>query len=199
MALISLAARAAVGNDERLRGVAMIKGSCCCGAISFELSKPPAMMGCCHCSRCRKVGASTLVFVRSDTFRWIGGEEMVQRYPAVPPYKCNRCFCSCCGTALGEPGGGDSFPINANCLDDDHRFGCSSNACRSAKLDDNLALGICSRSSNWPTSGSWEMASSRFSAITGPRAAAFAPQSGPSVWRHIARTGSRQFTTFATS
>jgi len=97
----------------------MIKGSCCCGAISFELSEPPAMMGCCHCSRCRKVGASTIVFVRSDTFRWIGGEEMVQRYPAVPPYKYDRCFCSCCGTALGEPGGGDSFPINANCLDDD--------------------------------------------------------------------------------
>ncbi|WP_436409547.1 GFA family protein [Kaistia defluvii] len=77
------------------------------------------MMGCCHCSRCRKVGASTIVFVRSDTFRWIDGEEMVQRYPAVPPYKYDRCFCSCCGTALGEPGAGNSFPINANCLDDD--------------------------------------------------------------------------------
>lgn len=35
----------------------MIRGSCCCGAISFALSEPPSMMGVCHCTRCRKVGA----------------------------------------------------------------------------------------------------------------------------------------------
>ncbi len=97
----------------------MIKGSCCCGAISFELSEPPSMMGVCHCTRCRKVGASTFVFVRGDSFRWISGQDMVQRYKAIPPYKYDRCFCPLCGTALGEPGAGDSFPINANCLDDD--------------------------------------------------------------------------------
>ena len=97
----------------------MIAGSCCCGAIAFELSEPPTMMGTCHCSRCRKVGASTIVFVRRDTFRWVRGQNMVQRYEAAPPYKYDRCFCARCGTALGEPGAGESFPINANCLDDD--------------------------------------------------------------------------------
>jgi len=97
----------------------MIAGSCCCGGISFELSEPPTMMAACHCSRCRKVGASTFVFVRADTFRWVRGQDMVQRYEAASPYKYDRCFCSRCGTALGEPGGGESFPINANCLDDD--------------------------------------------------------------------------------
>ena len=98
----------------------MIRGSCCCGAIKFELSSAPSMMGTCHCSRCRKVGASTFVFVQKDTFRWIQGRELVSRYEPVPPFKYVRCFCQKCGTALGEiDSQEDSFPIAANCLDDD--------------------------------------------------------------------------------
>lgn len=98
----------------------MIKGSCCCGAIRFELTAPPTMMGTCHCSRCRKVGASTFVFVQRDSFHWIQGREFVTRYEPEPPFKYARCFCSRCGTALGEVDSPqDSFPISANCLDDD--------------------------------------------------------------------------------
>ncbi len=44
----------------------MINGSCCCGAVKFELLTQPLMMGTCHCSRCRKVGASTIVFVKKE-------------------------------------------------------------------------------------------------------------------------------------
>lgn len=97
----------------------MIKGRCCCGEIAFEVSEPPVMMVACHCSRCRKVGTGVMVFVRAETFRWIRGAELVACYKAVAPYKYDRCFCPRCGTSLGEPGGGESFPINANCLDDD--------------------------------------------------------------------------------
>ena len=97
----------------------MIAGSCLCGGIAFELSEPPTMMATCHCSRCRKIGASTFVFVRAETFRWVRGRDLVQRYAASPPYKYDRCFCRRCGSALGEPDGGARFPINADCLDDD--------------------------------------------------------------------------------
>ena len=98
----------------------MIQGSCCCGAIQFELSAPPSMMGTCHCSRCRKLGASTFVFVKKETFRWIGGRELVSRYEPAPPFQYARCFCVRCGTALGEVDSQeDSFPVAANCLDDD--------------------------------------------------------------------------------
>lgn len=98
----------------------MIRGSCCCGAIKFELSAAPSMMGTCHCSRCRKVGASTFVFIKKDTFRWIQGRELVSRYEPEPPFKYARCFCQKCGTALGEiESQQDSLPITANCLDDD--------------------------------------------------------------------------------
>lgn len=96
----------------------MIKGSCCCGAIQFEISESPSMMGMCHCSRCRKVGASALAFVKSETFKITTGRDNITTFKAEPPYKYDRCFCSLCGTALGEVLSGlEYFPINANCID----------------------------------------------------------------------------------
>lgn len=98
----------------------MIRGSCCCGAIRFELSAPPTMMATCHCSRCRKAGASSFVFVESATFRWIAGEALVERYAPSAPYRYVRSFCRVCGSALGEIGSdAASFPVAANLLDDD--------------------------------------------------------------------------------
>lgn len=97
-----------------------IPGSCCCGAIRFELSEPPTMMAACHCSRCRKLGAGTFVFVRRDSFRWVAGADLVARYRPEPPYRYARAFCSRCGTSLGEAGAdADSFPVAADTLDAD--------------------------------------------------------------------------------
>ncbi|WP_456300043.1 GFA family protein [Rubidibacter lacunae] len=42
----------------------MLTGSCCCGAVKFELMAEPSMLGICHCTRCRKVGASAIVFIK---------------------------------------------------------------------------------------------------------------------------------------
>ncbi len=96
----------------------MIKGSCCCEAVQFELAEKPSMMGMCHCSRCRKVGASSLAFVKADTFKVITGQDKITTFKAEAPYKYDRCFCSVCGTALGEVlSKMDSFPINAHCID----------------------------------------------------------------------------------
>lgn len=78
------------------------------------------MMGTCHCSRCRKLGASTFVFVKRDSFHWIQGQELVAAFAPQPPYQYTRCFCKNCGTALGEPlSTQDSFPIAVNTLDGD--------------------------------------------------------------------------------
>lgn len=96
----------------------MIKGSCCCGTVKFELEKQPSMMGTCHCSRCRKAGASTIVFVKKDDLTWVQGKEHVQLFEPTPPYKYGRCFCKICGTSLGEIlSEEDSFPIAANTID----------------------------------------------------------------------------------
>ena len=97
----------------------MIKGSCCCNAVQFELSEMPSMLGTCHCSRCRKLGASALVFVKSDSFKITQGRDQIATFKAVEPYKYDRCFCANCGTALGEVLSEEaSFPLSANCLDD---------------------------------------------------------------------------------
>jgi hypothetical protein len=110
-----------LGSDKTsipIKGVKMIRGSCCCEAVQFELEEKPSMMGMCHCSRCRKVGASSLAFVKSEKFKITTGRDKIITFKAEPPYKYNRCFCSVCGTSLGEVlSEMDSFPINANCID----------------------------------------------------------------------------------
>lgn len=98
----------------------MIRGSCACGAVRFELAQPPSMMAACHCSRCRKLGASTFVFVKRDDVRWLSGHEAVARFEPQPPFTFVRSFCRHCGSALGELGAeAESFPISAHLLDDD--------------------------------------------------------------------------------
>lgn len=98
----------------------MIKGSCCCGKVMFELTEAPKMMGTCHCSRCRKLGASTIVFIDRGTLQWIGGKDNVATYMPEVPFKYKRNFCAACGTSLGEIlSEEDSFPIPANCFDSD--------------------------------------------------------------------------------
>ncbi len=76
------------------------------------------MMGTCHCTRCRKVGASAIVFVKREHLRWIQGKENVQAFEPVAPYQYHRCFCRTCGTSLGEIlSDAERFPIAANALD----------------------------------------------------------------------------------
>jgi hypothetical protein len=78
------------------------------------------MMGTCHCSRCRKSGASTIVFVKKESLRWVSGKEQVALYQPEAPFKYGRCFCKICGTFLGEIlSEEESFPISANAFDGD--------------------------------------------------------------------------------
>ena len=98
----------------------MIKGSCCCKAVQFELNERPDRLGMCHCSRCRKVGASALAFVKANTLRITSGRNLIAVYKATAQYQYSRCFCSVCGTALGELlSSSASFVINAHCIDSD--------------------------------------------------------------------------------
>ncbi|WP_298261361.1 GFA family protein [uncultured Litoreibacter sp.] len=98
----------------------MIEGSCCCGAIKFELLSPPSMIGTCHCSRCRKLGASTIAFIKQGDLRWVQGRDQVQTFEPASPYIYTRCFCKLCGSSLGEIlSSEDSFPIAANTIDSD--------------------------------------------------------------------------------
>ncbi len=98
----------------------MLKASCCCGAVQFEIHSTPSMMGSCHCSRCRKVGASALIFVSAKDVLLCQGAEAIQSYTPALPFQYSRAFCKHCGTALGGLGSAaEAIPIPVNCLDDE--------------------------------------------------------------------------------
>ena len=98
----------------------MIEGSCCCGAVKFELARAPDMMGTCHCTRCRKTGASTFVTIAKDAFRLVQGADAIDSYAPEPGYKYVRNFCGTCGTSLGEIlTQENNVLLPANCLDGD--------------------------------------------------------------------------------
>jgi len=98
----------------------MIKGSCSCKSVEFELTAKPVVMGTCHCSRCRKVGSSILVIVKKESFNLLKGKNEISTYKPEEGFKYYRNFCKNCGTSLGEILSEDeTFPISAHCFDDD--------------------------------------------------------------------------------
>ena len=79
----------------------MIRGSCLCGRVRFELDGAPRFINHCHCSMCRKVhGAAFGSFLHADgrSFRWLSGEAGVERFESSPGN--SRAFCRVCGSNM---------------------------------------------------------------------------------------------------
>ena len=79
----------------------MIRGSCLCGEVRFEISGKVSGGSNCHCSMCRKAhGAAfgTYALVDAADFRIISGAERIARYASSPGVW--RTFCSRCGSNL---------------------------------------------------------------------------------------------------
>jgi hypothetical protein len=56
----------------------MIRGSCACGSVRFEIRKVRALTTC-HCNICRKLSGSafgTYAHVDADNFCFTSGEDM---------------------------------------------------------------------------------------------------------------------------
>ncbi len=104
----------------------MIRGSCLCGAVQFEVDRVPGPFELCHCNRCRKSSGSAYmagVGVRSAEFRWVQGQEHITVFELPvrehPPAYA-RPFCRMCGSPLPEPEASGSWrEIPAGLLDDD--------------------------------------------------------------------------------
>jgi hypothetical protein len=63
----------------------VIKGSCLCGEVAYEVHGKISEIGQCHCSKCRKVtGSSNLaVFVTAiGNLKWVRGEDLLSSYKA---------------------------------------------------------------------------------------------------------------------
>jgi hypothetical protein len=79
----------------------MIRGSCLCNAVRFEVAEPFEEMHHCHCSRCRKAhGAafSTFARARKASLHFLDGAEKVRDFRSSP--RVVRSFCDECGSSL---------------------------------------------------------------------------------------------------
>ena len=77
----------------------MHKGSCLCGAVTFEITGALRPPDACHCTKCRK--HSGHVFVSTDVPRaalTIAGADHLTWYQSSE--KVRRGFCTTCGASL---------------------------------------------------------------------------------------------------
>lgn len=77
------------------------RGSCLCGAVSYQLLTPPKAVSHCHCSQCRKghgAAFASYASVPRDALRILSGESNIRAYASSATVK--REFCSECGSTL---------------------------------------------------------------------------------------------------
>ena len=78
----------------------MIKGSCLCGKITYEISGQTGDIVHCHCQKCRKAHGSAFSSVAAvdDALFSLSGEESLKAYESSKGK--NRYFCQACGTQI---------------------------------------------------------------------------------------------------
>lgn len=97
----------------------MLKGSCLCGAVAFEVEALPGKVFNCHCSQCRKshgAAFATQAFARGETLRFIRGEDDLTAYTG---HGGVRVFCRHCGSRLMNhaPNKGLYLSVALSCID----------------------------------------------------------------------------------
>ena len=83
--------------------MSVVRGSCLCGAVAFEMTGAPLMVNHCHCSRCRKVRGTanaTNLLVSSDGLRFVRGEDQLTVFRAPDAKRFAHAFCRACGSSM---------------------------------------------------------------------------------------------------
>jgi hypothetical protein len=83
----------------------MLKGSCLCGAVTYEAEAGDTThFYHCHCRRCRKATgtghASNLILVKPLNGAFTAGEELLTRYKVPDAKRFAVTFCSRCGSRV---------------------------------------------------------------------------------------------------
>ena len=79
----------------------MLKGSCLCGGIKYEIDGELGAVTNCHCSLCRKMSGSAFSSgstIAAASFRFVAGEELLKEWESSPGN--HRVFCGRCGSPL---------------------------------------------------------------------------------------------------
>ena len=103
----------------------MVRGSCLCGGLRFEVDGKVSDIGMCHCSLCRKasgVGSNAVLLTSVKSFRWLAGKAQVRSWSR--PGGWTSAFCETCGAPapLLHPSG-KVYWVPAGLLDDDPGVG----------------------------------------------------------------------------
>ena len=99
----------------------MLKGSCLCGAVQYQLKSQPKAITDCDCSMCRKQhGAAYATYgsVPKQDLIYLSGEEHLSSYQSSA--HITRKFCSVCGSNIewsGSPQYPDWVSVTISTLD----------------------------------------------------------------------------------
>lgn len=98
----------------------MVRGSCLCGDVAWEIDAELKQSHACHCTICRKLHGTAYgayALAPAEAFRFVRGAENRQRYQSSSVGY--RWFCPRCGSTLPEPHtGGGRVGIPLGTLDD---------------------------------------------------------------------------------
>ena len=81
----------------------IVRGSCLCGTVKFQVSEPFSKVFNCHCSRCRKARAAahaTNGFVSIDAVEFTQGEDNLAYYKVAEAKYFMQVFCKTCGSKM---------------------------------------------------------------------------------------------------
>jgi len=100
----------------------MLRGSCLCGGVKYEIHGTLTGALNCHCSMCRKAQGAAFrsrARVDADHFKWVSGHDLLTYYESSPGN--HRGFCRLCGTPIltkldEHP---EAFGLPLGALDDD--------------------------------------------------------------------------------
>lgn len=79
----------------------MLRGSCLCDKVKYEIRGSPQAMYYCHCGMCRKASGSsfaTNMLVPAEDFVLVSGHALVRAFESSPNEY--RHFCSECGSPI---------------------------------------------------------------------------------------------------
>jgi hypothetical protein len=104
-------------------GSMVVRGSCLCGPVGYEVGLPFKRFVNCHCVRCRKATGSAYAanaVAEPAAFRWTRGEAEVRRFDLPEARSFATSVCTNCGSPLPHlTRSGREVIIPAGSLDDD--------------------------------------------------------------------------------
>jgi hypothetical protein len=81
--------------------IQMIRGSCLCGGVKYQINGALSHARNCHCTMCRKAHGAAFrsrASAKATEFEWLQGENLVTFYESSPGNY--RGFCSVCGSPV---------------------------------------------------------------------------------------------------